>query len=54
MVKEKEHNELLVAEKACSSLRETLYLVSIPGMAASIIEGLATPVGQCDDKIDWC
>jgi len=36
-----------------SSLLETLYLQSIPGMAESIIEGMATPLSECLDSVGW-
>ena len=32
---------------------ETLYLLSIPGMRESIIEGLKTPVEKCATELDW-
>lgn len=35
------------------SLRETLYLLSIPGMRESILEGLATPLEECVEEIKW-
>ena len=31
----------------------TLYLLSIPGMRASIRKGLATPVKECLESLDW-
>jgi antitoxin YefM len=34
-------------------IQETLNLMSISGMRESIIEGLATPVSQCSDKLEW-
>lgn len=36
-----------------SALQETLYLLSIPGMRESIQEGLATPIEECDENLDW-
>jgi hypothetical protein len=32
---------------------DTSYLLAIPGMRESILEGLNTPVDECDDKIEW-
>jgi antitoxin YefM len=43
----KRHNAILVSEKDWRSIQETLYLVSIPGMRESIIEGGETPVSKC-------
>ena len=34
-------------------LRETLYLLSIPGMRESIREGMDTPVEQCAEDPGW-
>src|ERR1035437_3437617 len=46
-------NAVLVGEDDWRAVQETLYLVSIPGMRESILEGLATPVDECADKLDW-
>jgi antitoxin YefM len=52
-IKGKRHSAVLIAEEDWASLQETLYLISIPGMAKSIKEGLAEPVEKCDEKLDW-
>jgi antitoxin YefM len=46
-------NAILVAEKDWSAIQETLYLLSLPGMRESIKEGLATPIEDCDEDLDW-
>jgi antitoxin YefM len=46
-------NAVLVGEDDWRAVQETLYLVSIPGMRESIIEGLATPVDEFADELDW-
>jgi antitoxin YefM len=33
------------------SIQETLYLISIPGMEQSIIEGMNTPIEECKELI---
>jgi PHD/YefM family antitoxin component YafN of YafNO toxin-antitoxin module len=38
---------ILVSEDEWSGLHETLYLMSIPGVYESIIEGSKTPVSEC-------
>jgi PHD/YefM family antitoxin component YafN of YafNO toxin-antitoxin module len=43
----------LIAEDDWRSITETLYLLSIPGMRESIIEGMATPVEACSDEVEW-
>ena len=46
-------NAILLAEKDWSAIQEILYLLSIPGMGESIKEGLATPIQECDEELDW-
>ena len=36
-----------------SSILETIYLMTIPGMAESIREGMNTSLDDCSDEIDW-
>jgi prevent-host-death family protein len=49
----KRSNAVLVSEDDWRSVQETLHLLSIPGMRESIVEGLATPVEELDEKLDW-
>lgn len=49
----KRSNAILVSEDDWRAVQETLYLHSIPGMKASIIEGLKTPVDECEGELDW-
>jgi prevent-host-death family protein len=49
----KRGSAVLVSEEDWRAVQETLHLVSIPGMRESILEGMATPVGELDDKLDW-
>jgi antitoxin YefM len=37
-------NAVLISEDQWHAIEETLYLSSIPGMSASIIEGMNTPI----------
>lgn len=46
-------NAVLVGEDDWRSVQETLYLVSIPGMRESILEGMATPIGELEDEPGW-
>lgn len=43
----KRHSAVLIAESDWRAIQETLFLESIPGMKASIIAGLKTPVDTC-------
>ena len=45
--------EIAQLKQGWQSLQETLYLLSIPGMRESIIEGLNTPVEECSEELDW-
>ncbi len=49
----KRSNAVLVSEEDWRSIQETLYLLSVPGMRESIIEGLKTPVEKCGAELDW-
>lgn len=41
-------NAVLLSEADWTSVQETLYLLSVPGMRELIREGLATSIEQCD------
>ena len=49
----KRGNAVLISEDDWRSIQETMYLLSIPGMRKSIREGLATPIEDCNEEIDW-
>jgi antitoxin YefM len=49
----KRGNAVLVSEDDWRAVQETLHLLSIPGMRESIVEGMATPVEELDEKLDW-
>lgn len=49
----KRGNAVLMSEEDYRSIQETLYLLSIPNMRESIIEGLNTPLSETSDKIEW-
>ena len=44
---------VIVSEADWRALEETVYLMSVPGMARSIREGMATPVEECAEELDW-
>jgi prevent-host-death family protein len=48
----KRGNAVLLSEDDWRAVQETLYLVSIPGMRESILEGMATPTEELDDDLD--
>ncbi|MEG4032884.1 type II toxin-antitoxin system Phd/YefM family antitoxin [Microcoleus sp. S36b_A4] len=46
-------NAVLLSESDSASVKETLYLFSVPGMRESIREGMATPIEDCDRSLEW-
>lgn len=48
----KKGNAVLLSEEDWRAIEETLYLTSMPGMAASIKRGMKEPVSQCSTDID--
>ena len=49
----KRHNAVLVSEEDWRAIEETLFLLSIPGMRASIRKGMKTPVNKCSEMLAW-
>jgi antitoxin YefM len=49
----KRGNAVLVSEADWQALQETLFLVSIPGMRESILDGMATPPDELEDEPGW-
>lgn len=49
----KKGSAVLVSEEDWSSIQETLYLLSIPGMRESIKKGLKTPVKKLNKELKW-
>lgn len=43
----KRANAVLIAEADWRAIQETMYLLSIPGMRESIVEGMQTPLDEC-------
>ena len=49
----KRGNSVLLSEEDWNAINETLYLVSIPGMRESIIEGTKVGLEECSEDLDW-
>jgi len=49
----KRSNAVLISEEDWRAIQETLYLLSVPGMRASIRKGLKTPVAKCSKQLKW-
>lgn len=48
----KNGNAVLISEDDYNSLMETLYLTSVPGMKEKLIDGINTPIEECED-FEW-
>lgn len=49
----KRNSAVLVSEDDWRAVQETLYLLSVPGMRESIIDGMKSSVEECDEELDW-
>lgn len=49
----KRTNAVLISEEDWSSIQETLYLLSIPGMRESIAKGMKEPLSKSSGKLKW-
>jgi antitoxin YefM len=49
----KRANAVLVSEEDWSAIQETLYLLSVPGMRESIIDGMVQPISKLSSKPGW-
>lgn len=49
----KRHDAVLVSAEDWQAIQETLYLLSVPGMRESIKAGMAEPVENCAQELDW-
>jgi prevent-host-death family protein len=49
----KRGNAVLISEDDWRAIQETMFLLNIPGMRESIQEGLATPIEECKEEIEW-
>ena len=48
----KNGNAVLISEEEYNNLIETLYLTSVPGMKEKLIDGVNTPIEECED-FEW-
>jgi len=49
----KRGNAVLLAEGDWNAINETLYLLSVPGMRESIIEGMQENLGETSTELEW-
>ncbi len=53
VITSKRGNAVLISEDDWRAIQETLFLLNIPGMRESIRQGLATPIEDCKEELDW-
>ncbi len=53
MITGKRGNAVIIGEDEWRAVEETLYLLSVPGMRESIVEGMKTPVEECEKTLQW-
>ena len=49
----KRGNAVLLAEGDWNAINETLYLLSVPGMRESIIEGMQENLDETSTELEW-
>jgi prevent-host-death family protein len=49
----KRHNAVLVSEEDWRAIEETLYIMSVPGLAESIKAGSKEPLSRSARKLSW-
>jgi len=49
----KHHNAIMISQEDWNALQESLFLMSIPTMKESIIEGMNTPIDECSEDLEW-
>ena len=49
----KRGNAVLLAEDDWNAINETLYLLSVPGMRESIIEGMQESLDETSIELEW-
>lgn len=49
----KRSNAVLLSQEDWAAIQETLFLLSVPGMRDSIVEGLKAPIDECSKELDW-
>ena len=49
----KRGNAVLLAESDWNAINETLYLLSVPGMRESILEGMRENIEDTSTELEW-
>jgi antitoxin YefM len=49
----KRNKAIMISEADFKSIQETIYLLSIPGMKESLLQGMSEPIENCTTQLDW-
>ena len=49
----KRGSAVLISEDDWRAIQETLFLLNIPKMRESVQQGIATPIEECSEEIEW-
>ena len=49
----KRNSAVLVSEEDWASVQETMFLLSIPNMRESLVEGMKAPIDELEAELDW-
>ncbi len=49
----KRSNAVLLSEDDWNSVKETLHLLSVPGMRESIKQGMGESIEECSEELTW-
>lgn len=49
----KRSTAVLISAEDWSAIQETLFLLSVPGMRESIMEGIAEPLAESAKALEW-
>lgn len=53
VVKGKRNRAVIISKDDYENMKETIHILSIPGMLDSIIEGVNQPIEDCTTDPDW-
>ena len=53
LISGKRSNAVLIAEEDWAAIQETLFLLAVPSMRASIKAGMAESIESCASDLDW-
>jgi prevent-host-death family protein len=53
LITSKAGNCVLISEEEWESIKETIYLMSNPKTRDDILEGIKTPLSECEDELPW-